>query len=230
MAGQAVYKKLAGKVGAAQAKAYLYGDASIINEEAKSQIAEFYAGNKPSRNAVSTEEAGELAVKNAKGTMSSNDIDALSYYTAEGYENMNGALRSGSISPNMKKDIDSVSSAIKSLPKWKGEVLRGMNVSKYTLDSFISKFEKGKTVEFPAFTSTTFSKNSSFLINMDKKFNVHMKIKAKGKSGAYVGSLSTLKGEKEVLFDKKTRFKVVGVKERSHAQFGMRYDITLEEI
>jgi hypothetical protein len=144
-------------------------------------------------------------------------------YTAKGFVDINRALyglepyQENALSV-LKNATEVLSQALKKLPNTTGLFIRRVNLPA----DILATYQKDETVTHTAFTSATFGDEDVF----DGE-SVRMKIF--GKTGKRIQIFSTSPEEKEVLFDKGTRFKV---KDREQKLLnGVRItEITLEEV
>jgi hypothetical protein len=144
--------------------------------------------------------------------MSAGELYALTLYTGSGYGILNSALRMGGESAEKQKPFrDALDSALKKLRRFNGEVRRGTTVN----PSELEKYREGEVVTFPAFTSTS----------LGSGWNGNIKFVIRSVTGRYVGSLSSVYGEDEVLFPAGAKFKVLARKDVSGVA-----EVTLAEI
>jgi hypothetical protein len=133
-------------------------------------------------------------------------------YINGGYDSINKALRSGTMSQSQHVYTKMVNDALEKLPKYTGQVLRGTSLT----PAQIANYKPGHVIEERAFTST----------GVGFKFggNVSYKIKAIGKRGGDF-SHGANQPEKEVLFKAHTFFLVHKVE-----TIGGRTYIEMEEV
>lgn len=127
------------------------------------------------------------------------DREAIRDYTDEGYRRLNRPLREGDgaeVDPEIQAQADRLSAALRKCPTYQGDVFRGTNLT----DAEVEKYVPGSVVEERAFTST--SKDAGFA--GDTAFFIE------SRTGRDIESLSTYPAEHEVLFDRSTRFEVLG--------------------
>jgi hypothetical protein len=105
-----------------------------------------------------------------------------------------------------KKHAEMAIRALDKLPPYKGKVYRGMGV---TQEDFDKNYQLGKVIKYTNLTSTSAEEGTpiTFMLkNKDK--GVMMIMEIEGKSGKYIDNLSTIKGEKEVLYAPGASFKI----------------------
>ena len=166
---------------------------------------------------------------NPKRYMEFGNVDA---YTIDTYDEINSALRDDFTDKelseiDLKDQIDSISSFLKDAPKFDGVVYRCMhfdvdNYGKDDYDDFIKNVTVDEEIELKPFTSTSFDKDVAMKFTYKKDTNIIMKIKSK--RGVVLDGVSSF-GEQEVLFDKRSHFKVI-----SREQIDNNINIELEEI
>lgn len=149
----------------------------------------------------------EMAALEEGTGMSAEQLAAIERYTGWQYAQLNRYLRGldlsdlgGLMSPEeleaLAKDL---SGGLDRLPTFSGTTFRGTNLSEAQLDALMP----GGSFSDPAFLS------SSTDAAQAAKFRDNVMFKIEGSSGHDVDALSTMKGEKEILFDKGTKFDVV---------------------
>lgn len=168
-------------------------------------------------------------------------IETVEEYTAAEYMFINEYIKTGIILPfpsgmkfkesKIKEKIDTIETFIKDAPKHKGIVYRGMKFSKegkepiQQFNKFVNEMEIASEYTIKQFTSSSISKDTAMNFSMDKE-NYGVLFKIKSKNGVYLNGLSLMPEEKEVLFNKETKFKILGI-DRSNPQ---NVQITMEEI
>jgi SPP1 gp7 family putative phage head morphogenesis protein len=144
-------------------------------------------------------------------------------YTANGFVDINCLLYGlepfkENDAPLLKDVSEVLSQALSKLKTYSGLVIRQVSLPK----EMLANYQVGNDVTHLAFTSATFGKDDIFVGE-----SVRMKIFSK--TGRRIEKFSTHEDEKEVIFDKGTRFKV---KDREEKLLNGRkiIEITLEEI
>jgi len=145
----------------------------------------------------------------AHGKPSKSEKQAVADYSTDKFQKINGALRgSHEMTKDVAADVSNIDSFLHKAPKYSGTVFRKFEAS----DALISQLQEGKVFSDNAFMST--SKDAPKFI---PKGTVALQII--GKNGVDVSGLSHHgASEKEVLFPRKSKFKVI--KAKRHAQGG----------
>lgn len=159
-------------------------------------------------------------------------------FTVEDYDRINAALRNKSTDEelsemNIDNQIKSISSFLEGAPKFNGVVYRGMgfdpNVSKEKIiyDNFMDNVRNNKFITLPSFTSTTCEKEIAMNFSGEgvPRYSARIILEIKSKRGVALNGVAAFPKEMEVLFDKSSNFKVIGIKEINGIQ-----NIKLEEI
>ena len=141
---------------------------------------------------------------------------------------------------NLKEEIGLISEYLSGAPKYEGIVYRGM---KWELEfgggadyeDFLQHMKGGvgNIVQFKSFTSTSVDKNiiDKFLEKGDPKIaNVIFEIRAKGNNGVFLGKTANLPSEKEVMFDKDTKFKILSSEDYEDERSEKTTKIIMEEV
>jgi SPP1 gp7 family putative phage head morphogenesis protein len=168
-------------------------------------------------------------------------IKDIEEYTSEDFQVLNEYMKSGDIIPDfygekldeseIKEKINNIDTFLEGAPKMNGTVYRGMKFSKEgkepirQFNKFVNDVGSKKSFMFKQFTSTSTDKDVALDFSMDKE-NYGVLFKIKSKNGVYLNGLSLIPEEKEVLFNKETKFKILGI-DRSNPQ---NVQITMEEI
>lgn len=86
------------------------------------------------------------------------------------YKRINQALRNGvPISKQDEQICKHLDSALDKLPKYKGNLLRTINLGGEDLTTFLNNHKKGKEVQYPSYTSTTSSNKEQMQGNINIK-------------------------------------------------------------
>lgn len=129
----------------------------------------------------------------------------INYYTNQHYYEINRYLRKPVEGSEFKTITEVMSRALEKLPDAKKKVFRSDSLP----DSMLSELQRaaasGKPVTYEGFTST--SLKPGFVVD-----GMNTQIVIKSKSGKDISKLSHTPTEKEILFDKGTRFKVLNYK------------------
>jgi hypothetical protein len=143
----------------------------------------------------------EIAAGNSKG-LSHSDISHIKAYTGSGYRKTNSQLRKGTIDVDTFKHTRNLEKALDKLPPYKGEVGRKTDLS----PEQFAKYQPGMVVKERGFTSSAKDK---------KKWSGDYHFVIQSKTGRDVSSLSSHKGETEVLFKPDTAFRVTKISGKS---------------
>lgn len=128
---------------------------------------------------------------------------AFELYSSTEYREWNRKLRSGEPLGEDGAMIEDLSAALKSAPKYRGTVFRRVSFSgREEADLFLQDLPEGAKAKFDGFTSSATETDRTRTFSGD--FNVDMEIESK--SGVYLGGMSVLPREREVLFDRGTSF------------------------
>lgn len=146
---------------------------------------------------------------------------AVIYYTTnEGYRAMNRNLREvavgrGSMSDPLFRIAKLIDGALARLPRYEGQVFRGIQRATGNLRPRIEGLRPGDTVAFRGFTSTSAS----------KPFGGPILIRITTRSGRRISHISANPQEDEVLIGRGLQFKVIGLRFE-----GLRLVLDLEEL
>lgn len=174
-------------------------------------------GNGPGSLVVRTPMEGENLLRDI--TLTEKDKAALSLYTGEGFRAMNYALRKKSgLSPESKMLSRDLSAVLKKMPQFRGMVYRGMRFgSKKQFESYAEfiRQTKKKTDLFEAFVSTSTRLDVAKHYAGDGYRVLYTIFSKRGRYlGGYSAPATTSKSitEREVLFDKQSRFTIQSVR------------------
>jgi len=172
-----------------------------------------------------TNKAIKQAVK--LGWITPDEVTAIRFYSSTGHGLINRELRksklsvAGLFSRSFSQEANDLDRALSKLPKYRGNLRRSMFVrhsegAKEFAKELSDALKQPGTREFPEFLSTTSSPDVGLLFGgMPKKvsdgYYFHFEIKAIGKRGAPIASLSRHPKEYEVLFRCGTKFKLTDV-------------------
>ena len=143
------------------------------------------------------------------------EIYAMMQYKGSRSYTINEVLRNegyDKLDEENKKIVDNISSALEKLPIFKGTIYRNIDLKameEYNyyddkLSKFIDEHRKGNIVTYPAFTSTSKSKNG---YPLDSKCQANCEIISK--SGRDITYLQGIAAEEEVLYDRNKSFKIL---------------------
>lgn len=124
-------------------------------------------------------------------------------------------------SSSMDVTIDNVSDFLTGAPKMTGKVYRGMTFdmddedSSKAFNEFIDKMSVGTEIEMKPFSSASASEDVAIDFadpEMQMITNGHgVMLHIQSKTGVFLGELSEVEPELEVLFNRNTKFKVTGI-------------------
>jgi hypothetical protein len=140
-------------------------------------------------------------------------------YTSNSYQKINGQLRDANNFQeyNFDRLINNLSDNLKNAPKYNGVTYRGLrftNPNDY--NNFINKLKESDFFVEKAFMSTT-----SDMQVLDKFFffdKYEVRLKINGKNGVLIDKLSLVQAEKEILFDRNSKFKFVKIISQEYNQ------------
>ena len=147
---------------------------------------------------------------------------ALEMYTGRQYEVVNKELRTGALgtgASNTKQTVADLDKFFSKAPRYQGVSYRGMGGDM----EMMRQFKRGSIITMDAYTSTSvdFGVAESFA----KKGSKGILFEIKGKNGVSMNPISFRPEESEILFNRGTRFKFLGLENR-----GSHYYVNLEEI
>lgn len=165
-------------------------------------------------------------------TLSEKELNVISEWTTSTYIDINGFLRGRSgfddlgDNPAFMDLVDTLSSVVKKAPKIKATTYRMMSFNdKGALLDFIAPLSEGSIFVDRGFMASSFDKIERF----GGEYSVEMRIK--GKNGMFIKELTSggSSMDKEVLFDKGSKFKVDKI-EFTGDGFSDSYTIELTEL
>jgi hypothetical protein len=133
--------------------------------------------------------------------LSPQELSALADYTGLGHEDLNTALRDGSVDASQLARIEALNSALEKLPAHEGPVFRGTNLPPEVL----AQYQPGAIVTESGFLSTS----RDLTVAQSEAFAGNVEFRIMSKSGRDISSLSVLPDEQEVLFHTDVPFYVV---------------------
>jgi hypothetical protein len=148
------------------------------------------------------------------------NVRKIREYTSYSYENLNRAMRRGSVSLDHQESIECMLKGMAKevrLPVHRGTVYRGANLP----EPAMNELRPGATYCDPAFLSTSRLRNQAF------RGSVQFIIESK--TGVDVASISAHRGEEEVLFRPATMFKIISVV-RGEANGEAMLWVTMDEL
>ncbi len=164
----------------------------------------------------------------AKVDFSNDEMDAVAEYTGSDYYEINRSLRDKEDPilidrlENVKKNLDAF---LQKAPKFQGTSYRGISFLKEVdFNEFANSLKEGSVLTDLGFLSTT--ADHSQLDSFISKSEYNVRIEILGKKGVYLANLSSQEDEKEILFPRKTKFKVKSI-ERNKTILGLSRNINL---
>ena len=165
--------------------------------------------------------------------------EAMKEYTVGGYHNINSKLRVDGydlLDNYQQKIFNRLDKFLTNAPVYENISYRGLSISKKdNYKKIIENFtKKNNIISTKQFWSTSAKKDTAlhFLSNSSDAIDIVFKIK--GKKGVFINGLSEFSIEKEVLFNYKSKFKIVNVNKKiktfADNTKNIRYNIEIEEI
>lgn len=136
-------------------------------------------------------------VRSRPAALTQKDLDALKDYTGPGYQELNNALRAGTVDPSQQARINAIEQALGKLPNHQGPVFRGTDLP----SDVLAQYKPGEVITEKAFTSTSTASTQAF--PGSTQFTIL------SKSGKDVSQYSQYPGEQEILFPPGARFEIV---------------------
>jgi hypothetical protein len=131
----------------------------------------------------------------------SDDLAALADYTGPGYQDLNDALRNGTVDASQAARVDALNRALEKLPAYEGPVIRGSDIPAEVLE----RYKPGSVITELGFVSTTMNPAVAQL----PTFVGNVEFQIMSTSGRDISSFSMFPGEQEILFPPGTKFYVV---------------------
>lgn len=143
---------------------------------------------------------------------------AINQYISSDSYKINEKLRNGTkLNKTEKKLCDNLDSALKKAPRYTGNLTRSLQFyNDDDINDFINMHQKGKTIDYPSYLSTTSAERYNDISNVE----IHI---IDGKNGADISIINST--ENEVIYPRNSRFKVLQ-KEKSDGV----WHIYLEEV
>jgi hypothetical protein len=140
---------------------------------------------------------------------------AIYDYSDSGYRRINEQLRNRAVTDRIRREIDILTSALKNLPDFRGDVFRGATIQDPKL---LRKYRRvGEAITERAFSSTSRSPL--------KAFSGNVRFYVTSKQGKEIARWSAHPEEEEVLFQPGAQFKVL-----EYVRDGNDIEIFLEEL
>ncbi len=169
-------------------------------------------------------------VADANPGLPDDSIRALHRYSIrEGYQAMNGGIRSGSVTPEVQKLIDDAADGLDRLPSHQPtDLYRGTGVPKEVIETML----KEKSFSDPAFFSTTrkpsFAESSLSRALRGSPDDVPVQFRIKDSTAPTIDPFSAYRGQAEHVFKPGTEFDILDMVKKD---FGGRegWEVTMKE-
>lgn len=169
-------------------------------------------------------------VADANPGLPDDSIRALHRYSIrEGYQAMNGGIRSGSVTPEVQKLIDDAADGLDRLPSHQPtDLYRGTGVPKEVIETML----KEKSFSDPAFLSTTrkpsFAESSLSRALRGSPDDVPVQFRIKDSTAPTIDPFSAYRGQAEHVFKPGTEFDILDMVKKD---FGGRegWEVTMKE-
>jgi hypothetical protein len=140
-------------------------------------------------------------VVHAEQPLATGDLSALAHYTGLGHEDLNGALRNGTMDASQEARVEALNHALQKLPPHHGPVFRGTHLP----DGELARYQPGVVVTELAFVSTSVDP----AVARFAAFAGNVEFKILSKTGRDISSVSMFPTEREVLFPTGVQFYVL---------------------
>jgi ADP-ribosyltransferase exoenzyme len=134
-------------------------------------------------------------------SLTSEDLSALNNYTGLGHEDLNDALRTGTMDASQQARVEALNRALEKLPPHSGLVYRGTDLPPEVL----AQYQPGAVVTEDAFVSTSVDP----AVARSPTFAGNVEFRIVSKTGRDISSLSLISHEQEVLFPSGMQFYVI---------------------
>ena len=141
------------------------------------------------------------SVAQAPQPLTSEDLSALNNYTGLGHDDLNDALRTGTLNASQHARVEALNLALEKLPPHSGLVYRGTDLPPEVL----SQYQPGSVVTEDAFVSTSVDP----AVARSPAFAGNVEFRIVSKTGREISSLSLISHEQEVLFPSGMQFYVL---------------------
>lgn len=139
-------------------------------------------------------------------SLSDEDKIGINGYTGRAYSEINSALRSKRGLESARPGFQSIAQKLEAALA-KAEVREPVEVVRSINKSVLAKVKVGDTITDKGFTSTSLFKRENLPAS---KETIVIRLPA-GTKGAYVGNVSTYSSESEIILQRGTQFKVIGI-------------------
>lgn len=151
------------------------------------------------------EELQELSYK-AYDNMTEDEKDAMNFYTASGYYDINDYMCGKYDLPHGEEIVNNVNNAISKF-KYDKEMVVYSGTRKY----HYRNYKKDDIIDFNRFISSSTSRDIASVFAENEDNGLILKINTKpNNKGMYIGISSTMFSEREYLFSNKQKYKVIG--------------------
>ena len=133
--------------------------------------------------------------------LTSEDLSALNNYTGLGHEDLNDALRNGTMDASQQARVDALNRALDKLPPYEGPVFRGTDLP----PDVLAQYQPGAAVTEPAFFSTSINP----AVPQSTAFAGNVEFRVLSRTGRDISSFSMFPTEQEVLFPTGVTFYVL---------------------
>jgi hypothetical protein len=133
--------------------------------------------------------------------LTTGDLSALAHYTGLGHEDLNDALRNGTMDASQRARVEALNQALEKLPAHQGLVFRGTDLP----PDVLARYQPDAVVTEPAFFSTSVDP----AVARSTAFAGNVEFKILSNTGRDISSISSFSSEQEVLFQTDRQFYVV---------------------
>jgi hypothetical protein len=147
-------------------------------------------------------------VAHAVEPLTSEHLSAVADYTGLGHEDLNSALRNGSMDASQQAHVEALNQALEKLPPHHGPVFRGTHLP----DDELARYQPGVVVTERAFVSTSMDPG----VARFAAFAGNVEFKILSRTGRDISSISMFPSEREVLFPTGVQFYVLDRKSDPH--------------
>jgi hypothetical protein len=135
-------------------------------------------------------------------------LSAVADYTGPGHDDLNSALRNGTMDASQQARVEALNQALEKLPPHHGPVFRGTHLP----DDELARYQPGVVVTERAFVSTSVDP----AVARFAAFAGNVEFKILSRTGRDISSVSTFPSEREVLFPTGVQFYVLDRKSDPH--------------
>ena len=128
-------------------------------------------------------------------------LSAVADYTGPGHEDLNSALRNGTMDASQQAHVEALNQALEKLPPHHGPVFRGTHLP----DDELARYQPGVVVTERAFVSTSVDP----AVARFAAFAGNVEFKILSRTGRDISSVSMFPSEREVLFPTGVQFYVL---------------------